>query len=413
MAVAQPSLFSGLKLTIKTTTPIKQYDVYILEFNPTKHYIIDICSYTDTSPLFQLVGDGRTMIISYRASPKEKDKNAYNVLCSFLQTMSIPVPQTGSDVSLPSTLVASQPRMTTNGFHTVEYTVVAKEPYELNRPLLFRTPTSTHRAIIKNTGLNYLVKIEGTRGESCIEIFVENPIESFSVLAQIYSEEDCSYECFMEKGATVDMLKASLQVCSLLFGVSQFELKDGSNIECDTTPIPRKRIKPLSLAHMTIIKYGQTWYEQNFQAYLKNPSDREAYRKGLAALNAPISMTFKEFYRLARFQVDQFPIFEPLFAASSTWLEFFQKIPKEKHCELLYWAPSFMDTLMGFDVQKPIWVIDLAKMVPTSLMIFTNSVSYRIRGGVRRVTRSRRRGTHKQKHVSFFSNQFGGNILRL
>lgn len=391
MAATQPSLFSGLKLTIKTdAAQAKQYDIYILQFNPTKRYIIDICSYTNTSPFYQLVGNGHATILSYEV----EEQDAYNALCSFLQKTSIPIPR-------------SKP------FHPVVYTVVANEPYEFNKPLFFRTPTSTHRAIIKNTGLNYLVKIEGTRGESCIEIFVENPTESFSVLAQIYSEEDCSYECFMEKGATVDMLKASLQVCSLLFGVSHFELKDGSNIECDTTPIPRKRIKPLSLAHMTIIKYGQTWYEQNFQAYLKNPSDREAYRKGLAALNAPISMTFKEFYRLARFQIDQFPIFEPLFAASSTWLEFFQKIPKEKHCELLYWAPSFMDTLMGFDVQKPIWAIDLAKMVPTSLMIFTNSVSYRIRGGVRRVTRSRRKGTRKQKFLSVFSNQFGGNILRL
>lgn len=391
MAASQPSLFSGLKLTIKALLSSKQYDIYILQFNPTQRFVIDICSYTNGVPIFQLIGHGRETYISYGLAD---DQETYDVLCSLLQILSLSPP--------------SKP------FSPVAVSILIKEPYTLKKPLMFRTPHATHKVVLNPlaNSYNFLVKIEGTNGASCVEIFIKK--KTLSLVAQIYSEEDCSHDGTLMDGATVDMIKGSLQICFVFFGITQFELNDESNIECDTTPVPRKRIKPLSLAQLTIIKYGQTWYERNFQAYLKNESDRIAYTKGLENLNKPITMSFNDFSEYISLYPEQEVALKPFYTTSSTWSEFLKKIPKEKHCELLYWAPEFINRLMKFNVRYPLWVIDLEKMTNTTVLIFTNNVSCRLQGGAgRRKTRSRRKTTRKQKPLFVFSNKFGGNILRL
>lgn len=161
------------------------------------------------------------------------------------------------------------------------------------------------------------------------------------------------------------MIKSSLQLCQMLFGVSQFKLKDNSNIECLRTEktrkntLPRKLKKPLSLAHISIVNSSKTWYECHFQTYLENPQHQKQYKQGLDILNGPINVSFDDFTKHTFLTRVQYSELKPFFESANSWMDFFRSIPKDRQCDLFTWLPAFMDTKMKFSVNDHYWIINL------------------------------------------------------
>ncbi len=81
------------------------------------------------------------------------------------------------------------------------------------------------------------------------------------------------------------MIKGALQLCQMLFGANMFCFDDNSNIDCGVTnltqKIPRKLTNAFALAYLSIAEKGKTWYENNFNAFIKDANARDTYYKAI------------------------------------------------------------------------------------------------------------------------------------
>ena len=402
-------LFSGFKTSL--TTPIGSFDIYTLNFKPTGKLIVDVCTGTDPGVLLQCVVDPHSAYISNTGSDTGTHVAAMNVLCTFLRRIKYPVPV------LDYTLIP--------------ITVLTTLPYSLKNPLFFKSHKHIFRAIITESSTHYFLKIGGKTFDGCMELFIYKSDDP-SVVSQIYSEKECGWDSFLESGEIVDMIKAALQLCNVLFDAHLFEFRDESNIECaqdlsDDVGLPRKIQKPLSLGHLSILDRNKTWYEHHFQAFLKESDVRDAYTQGLKKLDGPLPSSFDELKRKVSLLPVQSAYLEPLFNKSTTWREFFLSVPKMQRCEYLYWAPAFIDRIIGFHIRDFLWMIHIGspgqrtnrdypdEMVRTNLLIQTNNDTY-MTGGKRSKpikTSNKRKKTRKAlryKNLSIFSSFLSGYV---
>lgn len=298
--------------------------------------------------------------------------------------------------------------------------------------ILFSTHVHTFRAQVVEEPYHYSVKIGGKEFVGCVELFVykpESPFGTASRLAQIYSEPECWYN-LEKKGNIVDLIKGSLQLCQMLFGVNVFYFNDTSNIECgigfDTKTPPRKIDKPFSLAHLSIALRGKTWYETHFNAFIKDTDKRELYNESLKNLNHAQKHDFETFAAINFLTRSQYDYLKPIYETSTSWREFFNRIPKQKQCEALYnWLSDYIDKhILHFQPTKYEWCIFLGnmsigmyetkeiypKMIRTDLFIEMDTLHTRRfggGGGTRHKSKKHKRSTtHKQKiFVYNFSNE--------
>jgi hypothetical protein len=263
----------------------------------------------------------------------------------------------------------------------------------------FKTDKYTFQAKIQEQINGYTVKIGGRNYGDCINISVyinekREPINA--KLSHIQSEVECSFDTIMKENDTVHFLIASLQFCKQKFpGIQGFELDDMSNIDCgkskNTTP-PRKLEKPFSLAHFSLAKYGETWYELQFGARMINNTLHKIYKDHTKILNQPIQMSFDEFIRKSFCLPNQIPILEQYFSPSKTWHEFFNSIPKHIQCYVLFnWLPEFVNMLISGSFNYSSWVIDVEKVPEMTIQMNVKPQH----GGRKKTRRARRRGQYK------------------
>lgn len=303
------SSFSNLYLNVKCTTVTADKNT------------IQCFSYQDV---------GKTVVSHIRG---RQSVYILSVLHEFLKREGLPLP-----AGLPTNLVH------------VDFTHTHTQPP--SDYIVFSTHTHSFRMYIKENPFNYSIRIGGKEFTGCMEIFIDKPDPSdytLPKLQQVQSEPEC-WRGLGAKGNTVDFVKGGLQLCQMLFGVSQFELEDASKIECGTTNSsqapPRKFESPLSLAHLSLAKYGKTWYEANFNAFICDPMKRKEYQNAVRFLSddSKKSLDFLTMAKKARLTTEQKSELGSLYAASSSWNEFFSSIPKTKQCEMfLKWLPPFLD----------------------------------------------------------------------
>lgn len=250
--------------------------------------------------------------------------------------------------------------------------IVSIIPQQIQRKesnfIYMRTQTHAYRVTIKEGTYYYYVTVGGNIFQKCIELFIYK--EGASTLSQIYSEPECTIDSMIHGngGETVDMIKATLQLCQLLFGVNEYMFRDASEIECGekdmSKPIGKRITKPFSLTHLSIINKCKTWYEFHFNARIKDPYEHKKYIESRAILNEPMNSLGHSLDTIARdpstrLTDEQRAELEPYFSPTNTWIQFLRAVPKEKQCELLNWTHSYLDRLMKFRPREHDWVINL------------------------------------------------------
>ena len=262
----------------------------------------------------------------------------------------------------------------------------------------FKNKKHTFEARIKREIYDDILKIGGLSYKDCINIVVSKEDNSANI-PYIQSEPECSFSSIMDSGDTVDFIKASLQFVHAKYpDVTQFKLDDGSNIECGkrkTDIPPRKMEKPFSLAHLYIALKGETWYEYHFKARMINNDSYKKYRETIQILYKPINIEYDLFKRRNKINTTQDAILSQYYDINSSWIDFFNKIPKKDRCASLFnWLPEFINIILNGLYNPFMWYIDIDRMDKTT-MIECGSRNYS-RGGA----------TRKYKKTSKFSNIF-------
>jgi hypothetical protein len=322
---------STFKCTIIHAKFVNKY-IALITSNNLLEYIVFSENETNRENVFQM---------SFRAAPSALRK-AEQLLFSALAHFSIATP-----------------------FYTNP--IISIDPQRIERTesdfIHMRTHKHTYRFTVKEATYYYYVTVGGNTFHKCIELFIYK--EGASTLSQVYSEPECTVDSMLHGngGETVDMIKGTLQLCQLLFGVNEYMFRDASEIECSekdmSKPIGKRITKPFSLTHLSIINKCKTWYEFHFHATIKDPSEQKKYKDSLAVLNEPMNFTCETIASdpYARLTDEQCVELEPYFSSTKTWIQFLRSVPKEKQCELLNWTHSYLDRLMKFQPRAHDWVM--------------------------------------------------------
>lgn len=279
-----------------------------------------------------------------------------------------------------------------NFFTAPDYPIVKKYVSDY---ILIKTIHSYFKVQIKNNTFEYNIKVGSSFFQDCVEIIVFKTDDAHHKLAQIYSEPECWED--LVKGDTVEMIKGALQFVQTAFNVHSFVLDDNSNIECGISTSkkpPRKFAKPFPLSHLYLATKGETWYENRFGAKILYDDIYQEYKNLKKTLFNPAKISFEEFVKYAHIPTEQRLFLLSYYDSNKTWIEFFNAIPKSKHCSL-NWLPFFIDNYILYDktkakeherhleIRKTPWVIYLApgdkndaSMIRTDLRIITDPKAY-------------------------------------
>lgn len=218
----------------------------------------------------------------------------------------------------------------------------------------------------------FFVKIGGKEYGDCINIDISKGDKHFiGKITHIQSERECTYDSILEDGDTVPFVKASLQFCCELFkNLNYFEFDDMSNIECGITKSgipPRKLAKSLSLSYFSIALYGKTLYERQFGAKMENTINYNNYRNEVENLYKPIDLPYDSFKQQNKLSTEHDIILSKYYnysiEKSDTWIEFFNKIPKEERCAGFFnWLPFFIEKKIKKTFNPFGWYIDMNTM---------------------------------------------------
>ena len=221
-----------------------------------------------------------------------------------------------------------------------------------------------------------------------ITIKTNSDNKKIGYITHIKYEPECSLNSVLERGGgMVEMVKLAIQYVSKIYPeITTFELQDTSNIECDKIDMtitfpPRKIIKPLSLSSLYILLYGKTWYELHFNARMINNELYNIYKREIHKLGLPINKPLTDIQKYVC-DNDKYEKLRQYYDANKSWHEFFNKIPKNRRCELLYnWIPEFVsDKIYNLHMSNK-WVIDVDNMEKTYMQIIDKPTQNPKRGG--------------------------------
>ena len=227
---------------------------------------------------------------------------------------------------------------------------------------------------IKGNGSDTL-SIGGRKGE-CVNISVNTP-ESRAVQYGYHKldtatipildwDSKCAVNKNLEKGAgTILMIRVILSESIKRYPyIKHYTFRDNSHIPCDNE-------QEISLLHLYVIKYNQSWYQQHFNAYIEEPSYRQKYNDGIKILNDPLlKMPFEEF----KITVQSFPkegdldVLRTHYEKTDTYFLFFKSIldteGRNRQCNLVVgWIDMFLLHIFQFDPLSVPWVIDSDSVV--------------------------------------------------
>lgn len=191
-------------------------------------------------------------------------------------------------------------------------------------------------------------------------------------LPHLLYEPECAVESSLAKGSGTEiMIKAAIRYAYKdVPSITKFEFDDDSHIDCVdkdlTKSPPRKPVKPLNLAFLFIAYHGMTWYEARFNAKMINQTKYKKYKKSLEFLTKekPSFNTFLQIIKGSIDSVEKIEALENYYSGATTYKEFFQAIPRNNRCDLLYgWLNTFINHYIVFDDKG--WFIDVNDMDTT------------------------------------------------
>ena len=322
----------------------KIFEICILLFIPKNKYILDISYEKGNSILVQCVSDNKLAYVSYVTDNSTETLAAANVLFNFMLNNNLLIPVTIEK--------------------KIDYTVNNEEEFTLNKPIQFKTDKHVFIAKIKENEFGFYVEIGGLIFSGCMDIFIN---ERSTHISQIYSEPECDAK-FREDSFnaidTVEMIKASLQICQLLFDVNKFEFMDMSNIECDksnykTRKPPRRFLKPFSLTDLYLVTHCKTWYEYHFNARIIDINDQKIYTQTSKYLALPIGLTLEELEKEYYISNECLNKLSKYYDPTKSIIEIVKNIPVVKRCELLQWIPVYIERTFGLILRSLKWIIEL------------------------------------------------------
>jgi hypothetical protein len=218
-----------------------------------------------------------------------------------------------------------------------------------------------------NKIISHTFKIGGTY-DDCIGISYtynnNNPVSA--KIGFVQYEPECSVDNNLEKGGgTAIMLKTIIQYAfKKVPSVHIFSFEDMSHIDCVekdlSKPPPRKPVRPLSLAYLSITYNSATWYEKHFDAKMTDPTKYREYRDALDFLaNKSAKVDFISFLQFAKPPEDQIEYLKGLYEKTDTYRAFFNAIPFKDRCEILRpWLKTFIEHKLGSKYSAYGWEID-------------------------------------------------------
>ncbi len=175
-------------------------------------------------------------------------------------------------------------------------------------------------------------------------------------------DKSCTTDRHIIKGdATTEMLQLGFTLAREIAPYAKYvTLEDMSYIYCDT-PDGRKK---MSLPPYYIAFHDKTWYDDKFNAVMKNETNYKSYKDAIGNM-------YKAEFKSKVFNFGNSTIKEllyPLYDASSNWKEFFLSIKKKfgkKTCVMMYpWLNSAMNNIFKgnqiFVGQE--WIISLNEL---------------------------------------------------
>lgn len=239
----------------------------------------------------------------------------------------------------------------------------------------------------------------GGRKEGCVNISVNTP-ESLLVQRGYHAldsatipilawDTKCAVNKNLVKGAgTISMIRLILSESMKRYPyIKRYIFKDNSIIPCDNG-------QQISLLHLTVIKYNKSWYEQNFNAYIEEPSYRKKYTDGIKVLNDPLlKLSFEEFRnKIQSFSKEpELELLKDFYENADTYFLFFKSIfdkeGRSRQCNLIVgWIDMFLLYIFQFDPLSVPWVID-SESVNIQEVIETKLEKKPSQNGGRRYTR--------------------------
>jgi hypothetical protein len=212
-------------------------------------------------------------------------------------------------------------------------------------------------------------------------------------LQQLMYEPECAIDAFLQKGeGSVLLIKTLLNhAYKKVKEVHIFNFEDMSSIDCVEKdllkPPPRKQIRPLNLAYLSIAYNGMTWYEKHFNAKMSDKDKYSKYKERLSFLTDENKKeSFKRFLEIAKPPIEQIDFLKPLYESSKTYREFFNKISFDTRCDILfYWLSNFILFYIDNVYNEKGWEIDI------------NTMNNKI-GGNRSTTRRKSRSIFPSKY---------------
>ena len=182
-------------------------------------------------------------------------------------------------------------------------------------------------------------------------------------IAFVQYDPECSLGVSLEKGGgTAIMLKAFLKyVHQKIPSITLFTLDDMSNIDCSNSSYKRAPIEPINLAYLSIVYNSCTWYEKHFDAKMIDAEQYYKYKNALSFLTDPSQkLDYASFFTNSYIPFEQFPILQSWYESSTTYRDFFNKIPFHERCKLLNsWLNEFVNYYLKKVYSSNDWVIDV------------------------------------------------------
>jgi hypothetical protein len=218
-------------------------------------------------------------------------------------------------------------------------------------------------------------------------------------LLWVEADENCSLEHYIQKGLARHMtllgITLAREINPMLKTIS---FEDTSSFPC---ALPNETTQRVPMKAFHIAFHGATWYEYYFGAKLqRNHAEYEELKKNLHNPNSKPAQ-----YDFINSELQD--ALDPLYASSTTWYEFFQKISDiydKKKCGIVYpWLTYAMsDIFKGNIYDNPKWYIDLNENMDKVPRIIYSMTDISKRGGGRKMTLKKRKGrrfTYSRTHI--------------
>jgi hypothetical protein len=216
--------------------------------------------------------------------------------------------------------------------------------------------------------ISHTFKIGGTYHD-CISISYtyHNMIPVSAKIGFVRYEPECTMGNNLEKGGgTAIMLKTILRyVFNKIPSITIFTFEDMSHIDCvemDLSKLPpRKPLRPISLAYLSIAYNSLTWYEKYFDATMTDTDRYTKYRSTLDFLTNPkLKPDFLSFLQIAQPPQNQLDFLKKVYEETDTYRAFFNSIPFNDRCELLRpWLKTFMEHYLNGIYSPYNWAINV------------------------------------------------------